>query len=82
MTSSSGDTVISIRGKEVISERECTRDAEWKLLYVSLQRSSVHQEVSARLPLCGILAELDTFTELKLAGERVALCCCCGLYAM
>ena len=41
-----GDRVLSIRGREVISERECTRDAEWKLLHITLQRSSSCQQAS------------------------------------
>lgn len=42
-----GGRAVSIRGREVISERECTRDAEWNLLHVVLQRSSSCQEASA-----------------------------------
>lgn len=29
-----------------------------------------------------VVHEWTQSTELKLAGGRVALCCCCGLYAM
>ena len=45
------DRTVSMKGREVISERECTRDAEWKLLHVTLQLSSSCQEASFCLPL-------------------------------
>ena len=53
------NSAVSIRGREVVSERECTRDAEWKLLHVTLQRSSSCQRVrlSAHLQcLCKAVA--------------------------
>ena len=47
LVSTDGDCTVSIYGREVISERECTRDAEWKLLHITLQRSSNHSQASA-----------------------------------
>ena len=47
LVSADGGSMVIIHGREVISERECTRDAEWKLLHVTLQRSSSHIQASA-----------------------------------
>ena len=47
LVSTDGNSALSIHGREIISERECTRDAEWKLLHVTLQRSSSHCQASA-----------------------------------
>ena len=52
LVSADGDSTMSIRGREVISERECTRDAEWKLLHVTLQRSSGRSQARASSWLC------------------------------
>ena len=47
LVSTDRDSRVILHGREVISERECTRDAEWKLLHVTLQRSSSHSQASA-----------------------------------
>ena len=36
---------LGIMGREVLSERECTRDAEWKLLHLTLLKLTQKLEV-------------------------------------
>lgn len=37
---------LGIMGREVLSQRECTRDAEWKLMHVTLLNLISEAEVS------------------------------------
>lgn len=36
-------------GREVLSQRECTRDAEWKLMHLTLLNLDCKSEVSRNL---------------------------------
>ena len=54
-----GERALGIMGRQVLQQRECTRDAEWQLLHVTLLHPASREQVHLKLGLLHIHAPVS-----------------------